>query len=57
MKKFLPIRKNRFVEIPRCSTTQRDTWVFVLPERIMFIIKDKYADLFRIINITSASYL
>ena len=46
-----------FIELPRYPTTQRDTWVFVLPERIMFIIKDKYADLFRIINIMSASYL
>ena len=46
----------RFIELPRYPTTQRDTWVFALPERIMFIIADKYADLFRIINVTSASY-
>ena len=46
----------RFIELPRYPTTQRDTWVFVFHERIMFIIADKYADLFRIINVTSASY-
>ena len=47
----------RFIELPRYPTTQRNTWVFALPERIMFIIADKYADLFIIINITSESYL
>ena len=46
----------RFIELPRYPTTQRDTWVFALSERIMFIIADKYADLFRTINVTSASY-
>ena len=45
-----------FIELPRYPTTQRDTWVFALSERIMFIIADKNADLFRIINVTSASF-
>ena len=43
--------------LPEYGSSTWDTWVFALPERIMFIIADKYADLFRIINITSESYL